>query len=108
MTTFPPALDQATMPQSWWSRATRTLEQLGTRPWTLVALLLALNALARPYVGLRHDSQMYCAQVLNRVEPGAYADDLFFRYGSQDQFSAFSALAAPLAAHMPVALLFLL
>jgi hypothetical protein len=33
---------------------------------------------------------------MNHVEEGAYADDLFFRYGSQDQYTLFSPLMAPL------------
>jgi hypothetical protein len=37
-------------------------------------------------------------QAQNRVEHGAYDDDLFFRYGSQDTYSIFSPLAAPLVA----------
>lgn len=87
MTTFSP---------TWSARAAGAFRGLAARPGTLFLLLLALNALARPYADLTHDAQMYGVQVLNQVEHGAYADDLFFRYGSQDQFSVFSRLAAPL------------
>ena len=66
------------------------------RPWPLFFALLAVNAVALPYRGVIHDSQLYAVQVMNRVENGAYADDLFFRYGSQDKFSLFSVVAAPL------------
>ena len=66
-------------------------------PGCLLALLLALNAMARPYGNLAHDARLYSVQVLNQLEGGAYADDLFLRYGSQDQFSIFSRIAAPLA-----------
>jgi hypothetical protein len=59
-------------------------------------LLLALNAMARPYASLAHDARLYGVQVLNQLENGAYNDDLFLRYGSQDQFSVFSRIVAPL------------
>ncbi len=60
---------------------------------------LAICALwlgARPYLGVRHDAVLYLGQVLNRLSPATYGSDLFFRYGSQDRFSMFSALVAPL------------
>jgi hypothetical protein len=82
----------------WPERAAAAVRELGGRPWTLFAVLLALNALALPYAGLVHDARLYGVQVLNKVEDGAFADDLFFRYGSQDRFSVFSTAAAPLVA----------
>jgi hypothetical protein len=82
----------------WLSRSARVLTALGERPWTLFCLALALNALAFPYQGIVLDSRLYSFQVLNRVEDGAFANDLFFRFGSQDQYSFFSRAAAPLAA----------
>jgi hypothetical protein len=81
---------------SWLARVVQALERLADRPWLLFAILLALNALARPYAGLYQDARLYSGQVLNQVEAGAYADDLFFRYGSQDQFSIFSRVMVPL------------
>jgi hypothetical protein len=72
--------------------------RLASRPGCLLALLLALNALARPYGNLAHDARLYSVQVLNQLEGGAFSDDLFLRYGSQDQFSIFSRIASPLAA----------
>ncbi len=59
-------------------------------------MLLALNAMARPYAGITHDARLYSAQVLHQIDPQSFGDDLFFRYGSQDQFSLFSRLAVPL------------
>jgi hypothetical protein len=69
---------------------------LAGRRWSLFLALLALNAFALPYAGFIHDARLYGVQVLNRVDDGAFADDLFFRYGSQDNYSAFSILVAPL------------
>lgn len=78
-----------------WTAAV-ALARLADRPGCLLALLLALNALARPYANLVHDARLYSVQVLNHLEHGAYNDDLFLRYGSQDQFSIFSCIVAPL------------
>ncbi len=66
------------------------------RPWSLFFALLAVNAVALPYRGIVHDSELYAVQVMNRVENGVYADDLFFCYGSQDRYSVFSIAVAPL------------
>ena len=81
----------------WFDQALAAVADLMDRPWSLFFALLAVNAVALPYRGILHDSQLYAVQVMNRVENGAYADDLFFRYGSQDKFSVFSLAAAPLA-----------
>ncbi len=83
-------------PVEWIANASEALAGLADRPWTLFVVLLTVNTLAQPYAGIAHDARLYSGQVLNRVEDGAYADDLFFRFGSQDQYSLFSHLAAPL------------
>jgi hypothetical protein len=44
-----------------------------------------------------HDAQLYGVQVANRAQEGFFDQDLFFLYGSQDSYSAFSILLAPLA-----------
>ena len=80
----------------WFDQAVAAVRELVDRPWSLLFALLAVNAVALPYRGILHDSQLYAVQVMNRVEGGAYSDDLFFRYGSQDKFSVFSLVAAPL------------
>jgi hypothetical protein len=89
-------MTEATQPRSAMWTASRALGRLAARPGCLLALLLALNALARPYANLAHDARLYSVQVLNQLEDGAYNDDLFLRYGSQDQFSVFSRMVAPL------------
>ena len=80
----------------WFGQAVAAVGDLMNRPWSLFFALLAVNAVALPYRGVVHDSQLYAVQVMNRVENGAYGDDLFFRYGSQDKYSLFSLAAAPL------------
>lgn len=83
-------------PSAWIAKAHDAFAGLAEKPWTLFWLMLAVNTVALPYAGITHDARLYSVQVLNQVEDGAYADDLFFRYGSQDQYSLFSRLAAPL------------
>jgi hypothetical protein len=80
---------------SWSDRANHAIARLAARPWSLFLVLLAVSALARPYAGITLDARLYSAQVLNRLDSGTYGDDLFFRYGSQDQFSIFSWCVAP-------------
>jgi hypothetical protein len=72
------------------------LEQLASRRCLLLCLLLALNALVRPYAGLIHDARLYAAQVSEAVAPGTLSDDLYLRYGSQDRYTVFTPLLAPL------------
>ena len=81
---------------TWSDRVCQAIDRLAAQPSLLLCVLLALNALARPYAGIAHDARLYSAQVLHQLEPESYSDDLFFRYGSQDQFSIFSRVAAPI------------
>ncbi|MCZ2342557.1 MAG: hypothetical protein LC104_12310 [Bacteroidales bacterium] len=74
----------------------------------LVIVALGLNAVAIPYFGLFHDSILYGVQTLNQVDPGHFQQDLFFKYGSQDQFSLFSTLAALLAKYLGLSITFYL
>src|SRR5437016_4491317 len=87
---------------AWLLSATDSLRRLADRPWTLFFLLVALNALARPASVTAHDARLYSLQVLNQAEGGAYAEDVFLRFGSQDQFSIFSRVAAPVVANLGV------
>lgn len=82
----------------WWRRSAEALGELVERPWLCAAVLLALRSLVRPYWGLVHDAKLYSVQVARHVWPNVYDSDLFFAYGSQDRFSIFSRLMAPLSA----------
>jgi hypothetical protein len=81
---------------TWLTHATGAIRQLAERPWTLFFLLLALNAIGRPCSNSAHDARLYSLQALNAAENGVYSDDVFLRFGSQDQFSLFSRIAGPM------------
>jgi hypothetical protein len=64
----------------------------------MVLLIAALWIATRPYYGVVHDARLYMVEALHAIEPARFADDLYFRFGSQDQFTIFSKLYAPLVA----------
>jgi len=66
------------------------------------ATVLGLWLLTQPYTGLRHDAVLYLAQALQSARPAQFGHDLFFAFGSQDSFSAYSLLFAPLFAHAEI------
>jgi hypothetical protein len=57
-------------------------------------LALAMWLIARPFQGIWHDGKFYALQALHHLKPAAFSSDLFFLYGSQDQYSLFSVLYA--------------
>lgn len=68
------------------------------RPGAAYLLLtgVALWLVAYPFRGIWHDGRFYTLMALRRLDPGAYAADPWFRFGSQDDYSIFSTLYAPL------------
>jgi hypothetical protein len=56
----------------------------------LILVFITLLLLLHPYRGLVHDSRLYTIQALSHLEPGLYGDDLFVRFGSQDDYTVFS------------------
>ena len=85
---------------AWLPRIRPALEWLSRRPFSLLAVLLAANALTLPYSGLMHDARLYAFMAQNRATDGAFAGDLFLRYGSQDTLTPFSAVVAPLVKYV--------
>ncbi|MCC7086032.1 MAG: hypothetical protein IT427_13600 [Pirellulales bacterium] len=79
------------------SRFIGWLSALATSSRSLLLATLVVNSLVMPYRSRYHDSILYGMQVANRAEHQRFADDLFLAYGSQDQFSLFSSIVAPLA-----------
>ena len=59
-------------------------------------LLLTLWLALHPYRGVEHDAILYTAQALLRLDPQGLQADTAFVHGSQDRFSIFPRLYAPL------------
>ncbi len=78
-------------------RLRERLLALWSLPGSFVAAMLLLNALFLPFRERYHDALLYEFQVLNQVEGGRFANDIYLRFGSQDSYSLFSWAAVPLA-----------
>ena len=69
--------------------------ELGVRERvTWLLFILGSWMLLHLYEGLRHDSIMYTLQGLAHVHPDYWSQDIYLRFGSQDQFSLFPRLFA--------------
>ncbi|WP_353325351.1 hypothetical protein [Chitiniphilus shinanonensis] len=55
-------------------------------------LLVIVWFVAHPYRGVVHDARLYLAQGIYLENPLAFANDLFFRFGSQDKYTLFTNL----------------
>src|ERR1700712_4895427 len=60
-------------------RFLRPFAGLGRDTATLLALMLAVNAVVQPYAGFDHDGRLYALQTLERVQPGSFGDDLYLK-----------------------------
>lgn len=60
----------------------------------MLSLLFGAWFLGRPYVGIWGDSVLYTAQALNSLDPDILGNDIFFKYGSQGDFTLFPRLHA--------------
>ena len=74
----------------------RTNSPLREIHWIAWGWLLPFVLITRPFRGIFHDGYLYAAQALQRLDPSALESDMFFAYGNQDSFTAFSYLYAPL------------
>lgn len=63
--------------------------------WLLIPTL-AVWLVTQCYSGLWHDSLLYSFQAQAHLHPDLLGNDLFLRYGSQDQYSLFSPIYAAL------------
>lgn len=66
------------------------------RTAALVFAIAALWLSTRPYSGVVFDARFYMVEALHAVDPGRFAQDLYFKFGSQGNFSLFSRLYPPL------------
>jgi hypothetical protein len=62
----------------------------------LLVLIAVLWLATRPYEGVVGDARLYMVQALRHLDPASFAQDLYFRFGSQDEFTIFSRSYAPL------------
>jgi hypothetical protein len=70
--------------------------------WVAGIALLAFYLISRPYRGVRHDAILYLGQALRRLMPDRFATDLFLRLSSQEKYSLFSPLMAPIVSHFGI------
>jgi len=66
---------------------------------SLLLLIAELWLTTRYYRGIVGDARFYMVQALREIDPSRFADDLYFRFGSQDRYTIFTRLYAPLVAH---------
>ena len=53
-------------------------------------LILSIWLATHPYPGIIHDGRFYAVEALRAAGLGRYDDDLYFRFGSQGQFTLFT------------------
>ena len=80
---------------------------LAQRPLLLFAACFLANAICLPYQGLFHDAELYATQVVH-ADTGRHANDLFFRSGSQSDYTVLPGLLAAPARWLGVEPLFFL
>jgi hypothetical protein len=64
------------------------------KTYTLILALLTSWFITHPYFGIQHDALLYATQALSHLYPEHYKNDIFIRYGLQDQYTLFSWLHA--------------
>lgn len=76
--------------------STRTRDVVGAVSSTVVLAMFAAAAwiATHRYHGIWHDAVLYAGQAISRIDPVPFAKDLFFAYGSQDGFTAFTGIYA--------------
>lgn len=60
----------------------------------VMLVIVGMCLLVHPYAGLIHDSRLYTLQALNHLHPELFGNDVFLKYGSQDDYTVFSRLYA--------------
>ncbi|MDS4022595.1 MAG: hypothetical protein RKR03_19125 [Candidatus Competibacter sp.] len=62
--------------------------------WVGALFIVGLFLIKHPYTGIRHDGILYTGQALLHLYPDNIKNDLFFAFGSQDNFTIFSNIYA--------------
>lgn len=76
--------------------ASRISSLISCQPYTVFGLMIATWLISHPWLGIWHDGMLYLGQALHRIHPENYKSELFFRFGSQDDFTLFTPLYAAL------------
>jgi hypothetical protein len=82
--------------------------QSEARPRAFLRMLPFLCAVAilwlatRHYFGVVQDARFYMLEALRNLDPAAYADDMYFKFGSQGSFSLFTRLYQPFVSHFGI------
>jgi hypothetical protein len=73
---------------------------MSSKRFTATAIfgLAAVWLFAHRYFGIQHDGLFYAVQALAHNSPEAFERDIFFAFGSQDDYSLFSRIYARLIA----------
>lgn len=87
--TLSPTEAPAAAVQAGWHSLERALPVLA-----LVCGLIVVWIVQNSSWGLVHDSQLYTMQALARINPEIYAQDIYLRYGSQDNYTVFGPVLA--------------
>jgi hypothetical protein len=100
---------EASPPPARDAEATAKYDQTSVRsgtdaPFTasLLILIAVLWMATRPYQGIVDDARLYMVQALRELHPARFAHDLYFHFGSQDRFTVYSRLCAPLVSMLGV------
>ena len=66
----------------------------------LASLVLSVTMLRHGYEGIHHDAQIYSFQAMAHLKPALLGNDLFLRFGSQDNYTVFSPIYAAAIGHL--------
>ncbi|HEX4635871.1 MAG TPA: hypothetical protein VH189_06795 [Rhizomicrobium sp.] len=68
----------------------------------LLCAIAVLWLATRHYFGVVQDARFYTLEALHSANPAAFADDMYFKFGSQGSFSLFTRLYLPFVSHFGV------
>jgi hypothetical protein len=86
-------------------QSTQHQAKSGEKPGSIVlltAIAVGLFLVLHPYLGLIHDARLYTIQALSHLQPALYGNDIFVRFGSQDNYTLFSPLYAAIISRLGV------
>lgn len=88
---------QTEMPATFLDRLFANLEAFCKDNPGITLILVALAwVMCHPWFGFWHDGMLYLGQTLHVLSPKNYIEDVFFQFGSQDEYTIFTKIYAPL------------